>query len=211
MAAAAAAAAGGVSARPPPRAAPLQPPPPSRPPRSAATNMSAPAAKVSKKELNSNHDGADETSGEAAPGAGREWRQPARPPPRADRHFPPPHGPRPRRGRAERGPGRADVQARRRREEAMLAPFCLRCRPGFPLRGAGRGALRLGGGAGPPRRPSRSSIRGASLCSAAAAMMRRRLPRRLRPRGAAGPRGDGAAETRGAGAARAGPTCDLGF
>ncbi|XP_053818339.1 protein SET [Vidua chalybeata] len=47
---------------PPPPAAPLQPPPPSRPPRSAATNMSAPAAKVSKKELNSNHDGADETS-----------------------------------------------------------------------------------------------------------------------------------------------------
>lgn len=87
----------------------------------------------------------------------------------------------------------------------MLAPFCLRCRPGFPPRGAGRGALRLGGVAGPPRRPSRSSIRGASLCSAAAAMMRRRLPRRPRPRGAAGPRGDGAAETRGARAARAVP------
>lgn len=37
-------------------------------------NMSASAAKVSKKELNSNHDGADETSG-------KEWRRPAH------RHF----------------------------------------------------------------------------------------------------------------------------
>lgn len=81
----------------------------------------------------------------------------------------------------------------------------------------------------PPRPPSRSSIRGASLCSAAAMMLRRLLVSAPpRPRGAAPPRGDGAVPAappppgparprnhavlgrRGDGAARAGPTCDRG-
>lgn len=84
----------------------------------------------------------------------------------------------------------------------------------------------------PPRPPSRSSIRGASLCSAAAMMLRRLLVSAPppRPRGAAPPRGDGAAPAappppppgparpgnhavlgwRGGRAARAGPTCDRG-
>ena len=45
---------------PPPSPSLLSPSP--LPPRPRSSTMSAPAAKVSKKELNSNHDGADETS-----------------------------------------------------------------------------------------------------------------------------------------------------
>lgn len=89
------------------------------------------------------------------------------------------------------GPAGRMCRPRRRREEAMLAPFCLRSRPGLLPHGRGRG--RAGGAAAsaerrdpprsaalPPRPPSRSGIRGASLCSAAMMLGRLSLSAPLR-------------------------------
>lgn len=160
--------------------------------------MSAPAAKVSKKELNSNHDGADETSGEeqARQGPARAAIFAARPARR------PPAGPG---GRWADGPARAS------------APFFVRAgpRPGW-RRGGGRsceaGALRparrgrrrpplplpppsLSSPSLPPEKPLFIVLRhDASLPSAAAAATwcgrtrpraraSAQLPRRARPAG----------------------------
>lgn len=142
-------------------------------------------------------------------------------PRRTDRHFPQAHGPRPGRRREERGAGRADVQAPAAagggHVSALLSP--LPARPPSPRAQAGPGGGRcgLGGAAGPPplSPPSRSSIRGASLCSAAMMLGRLPLSAPPPPRGAAPPRGDGAAPPRGhAVLGRANrprlPTCDRG-
>ena len=119
------------------------------------------------------------------------------------------------------GPAGRMCRPRRRQEEAMLAPFCLRSRPGLLPHGRRRG--RAGGAAASAERrdppplspPSRSSIRGASLCSAAMMLGRLPLSAPPPPRGAAPPRGDGAAPPRGhAVLGRANrprlPTCDRG-
>lgn len=165
--------------------------------------MSAPAAKVSKKELNSNHDGADETSGEeqARRGPARAAIFAARPARR------PPAGPGARGGRWADGPARAS------------APFFVRAGPGPGWRrGGGRrceaGALRparrgrrrpplplpppsLSSPSLPPEKPLFIVLRhDASLPSAAAAATwcgrtrprgraSARLPLRARPAGGA--------------------------
>lgn len=103
--------------------------------------MSAPAAKVSKKELNSNHDGADETSGEeqARRGPARAAIFAARPARR------PPVGPG---GRWAAGPARASAPFLCARGRAGVAP-----RRRTALRGGGAAACSARAEETPPSSP----------------------------------------------------------
>lgn len=189
---------------PPPSPSHLSSPPPRSPPRPRNSTMSAPAAKVSKKELNSNHDGADETSGEeqARRGPARAAIFAARPARR------PPAGPEACWGRRADGPAR------------VSAPFFVRAGPGPGWRrgGGGGGGRRCGlfgaGGGDPPflsplpRSPPPPSLP-RSLSLLCSAMMPRSHQPPPPPHGAAG-RGPAPGPPRGcpfAPGPRAAPPC----